>query len=133
MIATHHYSGASLAAPAAGGKGLDERLQRFLLDHINDRLLHHFPEGPEDLFDRITAFGTALHVGEAGLLGQFRSLLISDLPLVLQVHFVANDHDLGWVSDSLGEILDPVALIVGGVRTEWNESLESMLKTMSTP
>lgn len=83
MIATHHYSPASLAAPAAGGRGLHGRREGFLLDHVDDALLHHFPEGPEDLFDRIATFSTALHVCEAGLLSQFRSLLVGDLPLVV--------------------------------------------------
>jgi hypothetical protein len=52
---------------------------------------------------------------------------------MLEIHFVANYHNLSGIGYCLIKIFNPIALIFLSVRTEWKESLESMLKTTSTP
>lgn len=72
-------------------------------------VFHHFAEGVESLFDRLTAFGAAFQVRNVVLLGKVLSLLRADLSLALQIHLVPDEHHLSGLWGGLGEVFNPVS------------------------
>lgn len=85
---------------------------------VYDFLLHHSGQASEELVDGLSALSADLHMGNSIVLGQFLAFLPGDLSLFPQVAFVADDHDLRAVADCFREVLDPVACVGRGVRTE---------------
>ena len=72
-------------------------------------VLHHLTEHIERLFNWLSTFGTALHVGNMVLLSKLFGFLGWDFSLSLQIHFIAHKHNLRGFWGSLRQILNPIS------------------------
>lgn len=75
------------------------------IDELN---LHLLAQLQEDLPDIVASLGAALHIIDSVVLGQSRGLLKGDLPLALEILFVADEKDTCLVARGLREVFHPV-------------------------
>lgn len=81
---------------------------------INKHGLHHSGELIEDFMDRLSAFSTALHVGDFVLTGKIFGFLVTDLPLGGQITFGANKNDLSVLTHNLCQLINPISYVEPG-------------------
>ncbi len=74
---------------------------------INKFFLHLKGQNTKDIINILSSFSTALHIGYTIVFGKLRSLLVCDFSMIVEVHFIANNHDLGCISTSNCKVFNP--------------------------